>query len=146
MPPARTTRPFCTPASGSATLCSSPTRPPWTAGCGPTSSKSRTPRRQGQEGHRVPQEGHRALQGLAELIVFYWERAAGFRHDVGLQDESYFDALVRMFGQALKAIAALSAEHRSALWERLDAVRRISHDVGYGVCDDMDELLAQSPP
>jgi len=33
-------------------------------------------------------------EGLAELMVFYCERAAGFSNDVGLQDEGYFDALV----------------------------------------------------
>src|SRR6202051_5279295 len=47
--------------------------------------------------------------GLAELMVFYCERAAGFCSDIGYQDDSYFDALVRMFEQALKAIAQLSA-------------------------------------
>jgi len=46
-------------------------------------------------------------EGLAELMVFYCERAAGFSNDVGLQDEGYFDALVRMFGQALKTIDGL---------------------------------------
>src|ERR1039458_4676479 len=39
--------------------------------------------------------------GLAELMVFYCERAAGFCNDVGYQDEAYFAALVRMFEQAL---------------------------------------------
>src|SRR6059036_792578 len=39
--------------------------------------------------------------GLAELMVFYCEQAAGFSSDIGNQDESYFDALVRMFEQAL---------------------------------------------
>lgn len=82
-------------------------------------------------------------QGLAELMVFYCERAAGFSNDVGLQDEGYFDALVRMFGQALKAIDALPQDCRPALMARLDAVRRISHDFGYGVGDDMDDLLAE---
>jgi hypothetical protein len=42
-------------------------------------------------------------EGLAELAVFFCERAVGFSSDVGLQDEGYFDALVRMFAQALKA-------------------------------------------
>jgi hypothetical protein len=59
-------------------------------------------------------------EGLAELMVFYCERAAGFSNDIGLQDEGYFDALVRMFEQALKVIAALPAGPRAALWERLD--------------------------
>ncbi len=39
--------------------------------------------------------------GLAELMVFYGEQAAGFASDLGYQDESYFDALVRMFNQAV---------------------------------------------
>jgi len=59
------------------------------------------------------------------------------------QSEGYFDALVRMFEQALKIIAALPDEVRPSLWERLDEVRRISHNFGYGVGDDMDELLAE---
>jgi hypothetical protein len=40
--------------------------------------------------------------GMAELMVFYCEQAAGFCNDVGYQDENYFNALVRMFEQALK--------------------------------------------
>lgn len=82
-------------------------------------------------------------EGLAELMVFYCERAAGFSNDIGLQDEGYFDALVRMFEQTLKILAALPDGQRPALWQRLDEVRRISHNFGYGVGDDMDELVAE---
>jgi len=82
-------------------------------------------------------------EGMAELMVFYCERAAGFCDDIGLQDEGYFDALVRMFEQALKIIAALPDEPRPALWDRLDVVRRISHNFGYGVGDGMDILLVE---
>ena len=82
------------------------------------------------------------LSGLAELMVFYCECAAGFCNDVGYQDEAYFDALVRMFEQALKTIAQLSAVARTPLIARLDRVRRISHNFGYGVGDDMESLLA----
>ena len=82
-------------------------------------------------------------EGLAELMVFYCERAAGFSNDVGLQDEGYFDALVRMFEQALKTIASLDDAQRQPLWDRLDAVRSICHNFGYGVGDDMDDLLAE---
>lgn len=81
--------------------------------------------------------------GLAELMVFYCERAAGFSDDVGLQDEGYFDALVRMFEQALKAIHPLPEDRQKELYSRLDAVRRISRNFGYGVGDDMDDLLAE---
>ena len=81
--------------------------------------------------------------GLAELMVFYCERAAGFCSDIGYEDDGYFDALVRMFEQALKAIAQLSANDRRALIARLDKVRAVSHNFGYGVGDDMDSLLAK---
>jgi hypothetical protein len=81
--------------------------------------------------------------GLAELMVFYCERAAGFSNDVGLQDEGYFNALVRMFDQALKIISTLPASGRPELLARLDAVRRTCHNFGYGVGDDMDTLLTE---
>lgn len=81
-------------------------------------------------------------EGLADLMVFYCERAAGFRDDVGLQDEGYFGALVRMFEQTLKVIHSLPKNARSDLLDRLDVVRGISHNFGYGVGDDMDDLLA----
>ena len=81
-------------------------------------------------------------EGLVELMVFYCEQAAGFSVDVGLQHDGYFDALVRMFEQALKACVSLDAAQRDAFHKRLDAVRQISHNFGYGVGDDMDDLLA----
>lgn len=82
-------------------------------------------------------------EGLAELMAFYCEQAAGFGNDVGLDDAAYFDALARMFEQALKVSVSLPVAQRDALLERLGEVRRISHHVGYGVGDDMDRLLAE---
>jgi hypothetical protein len=81
--------------------------------------------------------------GLADLMVFYCECAAGFCNDLGYQDEVFFDALVRMFEQALKVIGKLPAQDRDAWIARLDRVRTISHNFGYGVGDDMDSLLTR---
>jgi hypothetical protein len=78
---------------------------------------------------------------LAEPMVFYCEQAAGFCSDIGYQDDSYLDALVRMFEQALTITDQLPANARSALIVRLDQVREVSHNFGYGVGDDMDSLL-----
>lgn len=80
--------------------------------------------------------------GLTELMVFYCERATDFSHEYGLQDEGYFDALVRMFEQALSISLTVSPEQRDQFLARLDAVRDIGHGFGYGVGDDMDALLA----
>ena len=85
----------------------------------------------------------KAVGDPAELMVFYCERAAGFCNDLGNQDEAFFDALIRMFEQALKVISQLPAPERDVLITRLDRVRIISHNFGYGVGDDMDSLLAR---
>lgn len=81
--------------------------------------------------------------GLAELMVFFCEQAAGFGSEYGFEDGGYFDALVRMFEQALKALVALPVERRDTMLRRLAAVRRIGHRFGYGVGDAMDHLLAR---
>lgn len=78
---------------------------------------------------------------LAELMVFYCEQASGFSCAVGLQDEGYLDALLRMFEQALKIIATLPPAQRSAFWERLNEVCQRSEDIGYGVGEEMDALM-----
>jgi hypothetical protein len=83
---------------------------------------------------------------VAELMVFYCEQAAGFCSDICNDDEGYFDALVRMFKQTLKFANALSTDRRDDLVSRLDRVRTISHDFGYGVADDMDLLLSKYTP
>jgi hypothetical protein len=81
--------------------------------------------------------------GLSELMVFYCEQAAGYCRDIGYQEEGFFDALVRTFEQALKSANTLPANGKVSLIARLDRVREISHDFGYGVGDAMDYLLAK---
>ena len=85
-------------------------------------------------------------EGLGELMVFYCERAAGFSKDVSHDDAGYFDALVRMFEQSLKITNTLAGNARRGLFTRLDRVRNISHEFGYGVGDEMDVLLSEFVP
>ena len=81
--------------------------------------------------------------GMAELMVFYCEQASGFASDLGYQDESYLNALVRMFEQALIIANTLPASSRDAFVARLHRVRTLGHKCGYGVGDDMDSILAK---
>jgi len=76
-------------------------------------------------------------------MVFYCEQAAGFSRDVSMGDEGYLEALVRMFGQALKAIDTLPQTQRPALLARVNAARQVGHDFGYGMGEDMDSLLEE---
>lgn len=46
-------------------------------------------------------------EGLAELAVFYCEKVFDFLAGCGMDDEGFYDALVRMFEQALKYVLAL---------------------------------------
>lgn len=81
-------------------------------------------------------------EGLAELMVFYCEQAAGFSDSVGLEDNAYFDALIVMFDQALENITVLPKKQACSMRSRLENVCSTCHRFGYGVGDDMDELLA----
>ncbi|MBW2560881.1 MAG: hypothetical protein JRE40_08510 [Deltaproteobacteria bacterium] len=82
-------------------------------------------------------------EGLAELMIFYCEQCTAFLGCCGMDDESYFDALVRMFEQALKAIGKVDPVLQKSFVERLEKVRRPGHNYGYGVGDDMDDLMAE---
>ena len=82
-------------------------------------------------------------EGLAELMVFYCERASDFSNAFGFADEAYFGALLKMFEQALKISITLPIDQRDAVLDRLYDVRSISHNFGYGVGDEMDILLAE---
>jgi hypothetical protein len=85
-------------------------------------------------------------EGVAELMVFYCESAAGFCTDITYDDAGYFNALVCMFEQALKTTNTLAAKKRDGYIARLDRVRSMSHDFGYGVGDDMDVLFSEFRP
>lgn len=82
---------------------------------------------------------------LAELMVYYCEQAAGFCRDLAYEDAAYCDALVRMFEQALRTTtdAVNSGAVRKRLLDRLDHVRDIGHELGYGIGDNMDILFAE---
>ena len=81
--------------------------------------------------------------GLTELLVFYCERAAGFCQDVDYRDTTHFDALVRMFEQALKVTVNLTGKVQNGFLARLNRVRSIGRQLGNGVGEDMDVLLSE---
>lgn len=83
---------------------------------------------------------------LAELMTFYCEQASGFCRDVGFSDESFFVSLMGAFTQAVKLSITLPPVQRDSLLERLDEVSRISHNFGYGLGDEMDDLLDEHLP
>ncbi len=83
-------------------------------------------------------------EGLAELTVFYCEEVFDFLAGCGMDDEGFYDALVRMFEQALKYVLALPAVQQAAFLARLDRVRQLGQDVGWGVGDDFEHFWAEA--
>lgn len=78
--------------------------------------------------------------GLAELVVFYCECAIGFANDVGLDDDSYYDALVRMFEHALKTVILLPQEQRNLFLDRLNKVRTFDRNISGWVAGELNEF------
>jgi hypothetical protein len=81
---------------------------------------------------------------LAELTVFYCEEVFDFLAGCGMDDEGFYDALVRMFEQALKYVLALPTAQQSAFLARLDRVRQLGQNVGWGVGDDFDHFWSEA--
>lgn len=78
-------------------------------------------------------------EGLAELMVFYCEQARGFSDDVGLDDDSYYDALVRMFDHALKTTMTLPEAQREPYLDRLEDIRLWGQGMGWGLGEDFND-------
>lgn len=79
-------------------------------------------------------------EGMAELSTFYCEEAARMVRNFGLEDEAYYSALVRMYGQALSQAATLQPDVGDNMLRRLDAVRGSLCGIGWGVSDAVNEI------
>ena len=84
-------------------------------------------------------------EAILELMIFYCEQAIGFAASIGFQDEVYFEALIRMFEQALKQLSTLPENLQGKQRERLIGVVGATRDFGYGVYDDLSDLLSKYP-
>ena len=51
-------------------------------------------------------------EGMAELSIFYCEEAFGFLESCSMEDESYFAALIRMYGRSLEFVSSLPCVYR----------------------------------
>jgi hypothetical protein len=80
------------------------------------------------------------LDGLAELSTFYCEEALSFLESCGMEDESYFIALIRMYDRSLQLALNLSAAERITYLQRLDKLRSRAGHIGWGVQDELNSL------
>jgi hypothetical protein len=79
-------------------------------------------------------------EGLAELSIFYCEEAFTFLESCGMEDETYFAALIGMYDRALNFVSHLQATERATYLQRLDKLRSRGRHVGWGVGDNLNDL------
>ena len=60
-----------------------------------------------------------------------------------MDEEGSYDALVRMFEQALKHVLELPKSLRAVFLVRLERVRQHGQNVGWGVGDNFDHLWSK---
>ena len=78
--------------------------------------------------------------GMAEPSLFYCEEAIGFVESCSLEDESYFAALIRMYGRSLEFVSSLPPAERTIYLERLDKLRARGRNVGWAVEEEFNSL------
>ena len=78
--------------------------------------------------------------GMAELSIFYCEEAFGFLESCSMEDESYFVALIRMYGRSLEFVSSLPPAERATYLERLDKLRSRGRRIGWGVEEELNSL------
>jgi hypothetical protein len=79
-------------------------------------------------------------EGLAELSIFYCEEAIGFLESCSIEDESYFAALIRMYGRSLNFVSNLPPTERTTYLDRLDKLRSRGRHIGWGVEEEINSL------
>jgi hypothetical protein len=85
-------------------------------------------------------------EGPAELTVFYCERALDSVGMCAIKMQHISVLSCACSEQALNTTANLKTNVQSDLLTRLDRVRSIGHEFGYGVGDDMEVLLSGFVP
>jgi hypothetical protein len=83
-------------------------------------------------------------EGMAELTVHFCEEAIAFANAYGLDDESFYDSLGRMFKQAVTHALALSEAGQEPFLERLGKVMAVGQDMGWGVGDDFADTWTEA--
>jgi hypothetical protein len=78
--------------------------------------------------------------GMAELSIFYCEEAFSLLESCGLDDESYYVALIRMHDRALELVSNLPSTERASYVERLDKLRSRAKHIGWGLEDELNDL------
>ncbi len=79
--------------------------------------------------------------GILELRVYWCETAVAFSLEYGLDEIGYLEALIRQYRDACSAIPDIPEPQLTEFIERMECVRDDAAQIGYGVPDEMNDLL-----
>jgi hypothetical protein len=78
-------------------------------------------------------------QGIADLMIYYVEKGNKFTLDYGDIDEGFYDALVEMYGKAIKKVFELPQKTQDAYRHRLKKIMKSSDGIGWGYHDGLED-------
>jgi hypothetical protein len=93
-----------------------------------------------QEGHCGLPESDRAPRRANRAVNFLLRGGVQLPRICGMEDESYFVALIRMYDRALTFVSKLPPAERATYLKRLDKLRSRGRHVGWGVEDNLNDL------
>jgi hypothetical protein len=79
--------------------------------------------------------------GILELRVFWCETAVEFSLEYGYADIGYLEALLRQYRDACQVLPDIPEPQLTEFIERMQCVRDDAAQIGYGVFDEMSDLL-----
>lgn len=85
-------------------------------------------------------------EGLLELHLYFCEVAMDFSTGYGYEAEGFFNAVYLQFKKAVEALGHFSGDQKEEALDRLYDLRQVASNVGYGLEDDMGDLLAAANP
>jgi len=79
--------------------------------------------------------------GILELKLFWCEMAVGFSIEYGFADIGYLEALLRQYRDVCQLLPDIPEPRLTEFIERMEGLRADAAQIGYGVFDEMNDLL-----
>jgi len=76
-------------------------------------------------------------EGIADLMIYYVECGNKFTLDYGDINEAFYDALVKMYAKAIKAVCKMPKKKQEPFRKRLEKIMKSSDGIGWGYYDDL---------
>jgi len=76
-------------------------------------------------------------EGIADLMIYYVECGNKFTLDYGDINEAFYDALVKMYAKAIKAVCKMPKKKQEPFRKRLEKIMKSADGIGWGYYDDL---------